>query len=144
MTRLGRALIPVLLALAAPSVRASALQDNGAGAVSTLEGVYTAAQAARGEDRFRGVCAHCHGIRQFTEPGLFRAWNGRPLRDLFEMVRTLMPDDNPGGLERRAYADVMAYLLRMNGYPAGAAELLADDAALRRIRIEVKEDTAHR
>jgi hypothetical protein len=60
------------------------------------------------------------------------------------MVRTLMPDDDPGGLERRAYADVMAYLLRMNGYPAGAAELPADDAALRRIRIEVREDTAHR
>jgi hypothetical protein len=46
-----------------------------------------------------------------------------------------MPDDRPGRLSREQYADVVAYLLRQNGMPAGPRRLSADPAQLERIRI---------
>ena len=142
MIPVPRKLLPALLALAGMAVRLDAQQNAAGGSRSTLEGVFTAAQAVRGEARFKATCANCHSVKQFTTPGMFRPWNGRPVRDVFEMVRTLMPDDNPGSLDRQTYADVLAYLLRANGYPAGKAELPADDAALRRIRVAVKPGPA--
>jgi hypothetical protein len=49
-----------------------------------------------------------------------------------------MPKSAPGTLTRREYTQVTAYLLKMNGMPAGAGELPADSMALTRIRIELK------
>jgi hypothetical protein len=49
-----------------------------------------------------------------------------------------MPQDNPGGLRRQEYADVLAYLFELNGLPAGDTALPADDCGLRRIRIATK------
>ena len=38
-----------------------------------------------------------------------------------------MPDDNPGKLSRRQYADIVAYLLQLNGMPrTGPRSLSAD------------------
>lgn len=136
-----RRLLPVLLVLCGLAAGAGvvpAQERDGVATASTLDGVFTAAQATRGEASFRSICANCHSVKQFTTPGLFRSWGGRPIRELFEMIRTLMPDDNPGGLDRQVYVDVLAYLLKANGYPAGRTELPAGDAALRQIRIELK------
>ena len=47
-----------------------------------------------------------------------------------------MPTDNPGRLSRGQYADILAYLFRLNGFPAGARELPNDDEGLKKIRIE--------
>jgi hypothetical protein len=140
MTRSCRDLLVLLVALAGAAGRAAALQNGGAEPRSTLDGVFTEAQAVRGEARFRAVCVNCHSVKQFTTPSLFRTWSGRPLRDLFENVRSLMPDDDPGGLDRQTYVDVLAYLLKANGYPAGAAELPVGDPALRKIRIDVRPE----
>jgi hypothetical protein len=45
-----------------------------------------------------------------------------------------MPQDNPGSLKRKEYMDVVAYLFRMNGLPAGDSEM--DVSSVKRIRIE--------
>jgi hypothetical protein len=45
-----------------------------------------------------------------------------------------MPQDNPGSLKRKEYVDVVAYLFRLNGLPAGDAEM--DVSSVKRIRIE--------
>ena len=43
--------------------------------------------------------------------------------DLFDRIRTTMPQDNPGKLSRDQYADILAFVLKANGYPAGQKEM---------------------
>jgi mono/diheme cytochrome c family protein len=103
---------------------------------STRAGVYSPAQAARGSDIYALSCANCHQPVTHTGPGFVAKWDRRPLLDLFEFIRATMPKNEPGTLSRREYIQVLAYLLKMNGMPAGPQELPADSAALRKIRIE--------
>jgi len=101
--------------------------------------VYAAAQAARGRDLYAGHCASCHGMTLEGRNSLplsgatFQArWaDGKhSLGDLFYIVRTLMPYGRPATLSRQEYLDIVAYLLMMNSYPAGAQALPADSAVL--------------
>ena len=45
------------------------------------------------------------------------------LGDVFDRIRTTMPQDNPGSLTRDDVADILAYLLKANALPPGAKEL---------------------
>lgn len=121
--------------------RARAQTDSAA--APRAAGVFTEAQAARGEAAFRRTCAQCHVASQFATPAFRRSWEGRPLFELFELIRTTMPNDNPGRLPRQAYADVVAYLCRLNGVTAGAAELPTDADSLRRIHLQPAPDPRH-
>ncbi len=105
---------------------------------STRTGVYTSIQAVRGREIYLMNCASCHTAASHTGPGFVAKWDGHQLLDLFEYIRTSMPKSAPGTLTRREYTQVTAYLLKMNGMPAGAGELPADSMALTRIRIELK------
>jgi hypothetical protein len=58
------------------------------------------------------------------------------LDDLFYIVRTQMPYSAPGSLAKQQYADVVAFVLQMNGYPAGEAELTPSAAALKKITLQ--------
>jgi hypothetical protein len=63
--------------------------------------------------------------------GNFRfAWRRQTVGDLFELVSETMPENNPAGLERSQYADVVAYILSLNGFPSGAEDMPADAPAL--------------
>ncbi len=97
--------------------------------------VYTEEQARRGQNAFRRVCSECHYASEFKGPVFTDAWARRTARDLYRELRRTMPDDNPGGLPRQTYVDVMAYLLELNGYPAGSDELPPDDEILSRVRL---------
>ena len=102
---------------------------------SVLDGVFTAAQAERGERTFREACAACHDTGEFSG-GRFRiGWVGRPVGELFETISTLMPEADPGSLSRAQYAAVVAYLLQLNGYPAGDADLPSNRRALGQLEI---------
>src|SRR5580704_4204325 len=57
-------------------------------------------------------------------------WNGRPLSDLFDKMKRTMPRDDPGKIGLNQNADILAYLLKFNGFPAGKAELPADPSLL--------------
>jgi mono/diheme cytochrome c family protein len=111
---------------------------------SVWDGVYTAEQTRRGEAAYLQTCASCHGTAleggDMTPPllgGAFSSnWNDLTVGDLFERIRTTMPLDNPGKLSRQQNADVIAFVLKANGWPAGEAELAPDPAALKQIRIE--------
>ena len=61
-------------------------------------------------------------------------WNDLTVGDLFDRIRTTMPLDNPGRLSRTQTADVIAFVLKANNWPAGTTELPAD-SALKQIRI---------
>ncbi len=103
---------------------------------SVLDGVFTSGQASRGEQRFRQVCAACHSTNEFRG-GRFRIkWVGQTAGDFFDLVSTTMPDGDPGSLSPEDYANLLAYILSLNGYPAGQEPLPADVSALRNIRIE--------
>ena len=75
---------------------------------SQWDGVYTEAQAQRGEPLYQQYCSSCHGPDMAggeMAPGLaggeFSAnWNDLSLGQLFERMRTSMPQNNPGSLSR--------------------------------------------
>ena len=102
---------------------------------SVADGVFSNAQASRGEQTFRQVCAACHDTGEFSG-GRFRlTWVGQTAADLFDTISTLMPEGDPGSLSPAEYASVVAYLLQLNGYPAGDAELPASLSSLRGMEI---------
>ena len=106
-------------------------QSNG----SVLDGVFSEAQATRGEATFRRVCSACHDTQEFSG-GRFRlTWVGQSAGDLFDTIATLMPEGDPGSLTPAQYAGVVAYLLQLNGYPAGEANLPTSLSALRGLEI---------
>lgn len=137
------ALVTTTLALGAWSARDAALDasDVSGAARSVRSGVYTKAQAQRGEAAFRAYCAGCHHPDQFVGPAFLSGWDGRPMAELFDTVRETMPQDNPGSLRREDYVDVLAYLLQLNGLPEGKAELPTEDAALKQVIMEGPVET---
>ena len=109
---------------------------------SARDGVYTAAQAARGEALYKVQCAFCHGDALAGEMGpplagdLFMAiWGPLSASDLFDKIQNTMPADTPGTLSRPQTADLVAYLLRANQLPAGTSELASVDTALKQISL---------
>ena len=108
---------------------------------SVNDGVYSEAQARRGDRVYRQTCALCHGDDLDggdMGPGLagsafVQAWDGAPLSELMLFTRETMPQDNPGGLSEEQYIDVLAYILQSNEFPAGDSDLGGD---LEQIRIE--------
>jgi len=111
----------------------AALQDME----STMSGVYTAAQAARGEETYMGVCVSCHPSGTYKAAGFKASWKGRPLSDLFDQVREKMPKNDPASLSQQEYVQVVAYLLKINGVPAGETELPPDSEVLKKIRFDL-------
>jgi mono/diheme cytochrome c family protein len=108
-----------------------------ADSVTTKSGVYTAAQATRGRDVYAGNCKSCHTPESHTGATFNATWNKRSLSELYTYIRDRMPKNEPGSLSAEEYADVLAYVLKLNRMPAGQRELPADSAAIKRIRIDV-------
>jgi len=108
------------------------------GPSSTAEGAYTEAQAKRGERVQRRVCVRCH-IPAYYKGGLLDSWTGNTVGALNSQISNTMPEDRPSSLKPQQYADLMAYILMLNGFPAGDTELPSEDAALARIIIERKK-----
>jgi len=113
-----------------------AVAQSRASTSSTLGGVYTAKQAVRGGDVYAAMCQGCHTAASHTGVTFKNTWTGRPLSDLFAYVRERMPKNDPGSLTAEEYADVIAYLLKLNQMPAGQAELAPDSLELKKIRID--------
>lgn len=133
MPRLLIAGLAVLLLAAPTGAQDSEPESPGR---STLQGVYASRQASRGEATYQAKCTACHAPTAYTGEAFSRVWATRTVFDLFERIRTTMPMDEPGSLSRAQYAEVVAYLLKLNGYPAGRRPLPADREGLRQIRIE--------
>ncbi|HUF48842.1 MAG TPA: cytochrome c [Vicinamibacterales bacterium] len=125
-----------LVALAADRGSAAQQPPPAAASGSTLKGVYTAEQATRGQATFGTACTGCHTTSAYAAPAFVRRWDGRPLSELYELIADTMPEDAPGALTPKEYAQVIAYLLRINRMPAGRDELPADPDVLRTIRFE--------
>lgn len=126
----------MLVATLAEHSRAQA--DPGA-ATSTMDGVYTAAQATRGEESYFSLCVSCHPPgTMHSEPTFSTRWAGRPLSDLYDVIKNTMPKNDPGTLTPEESVQLVAYLLKMNGLPMGKIELSTEPEALKKIRIDTR------
>jgi mono/diheme cytochrome c family protein len=101
------------------------------------DGLFTAAQASRGERRFTQLCADCHRTVEITR-SWFSGYTHQSASDLFTIMSMTMPESSPGSLDDDDYADILAYLLRLNDYPAGDAELPANRSVLGAIAIPAR------
>jgi mono/diheme cytochrome c family protein len=117
-------------------IRPAGAQQPATTTHSTVKGVYTEAQATRGRDTFAGLCQSCHSPATHSGPVFMGRWGNRPLWELFKYVSENMPQMDPGSLAPDEYAQVVAYLLKLNGMPPGSTELRADSTVLRTIQFE--------
>jgi len=92
------------------------------------DGVYTEAQATRGITAFGQSCAGCHALAPEGKAPLagepfWKSFAQKTVGDLLEFVGTNMPNGAPGSLSEPAYNDIVALILKSNGFPAGTTEL---------------------
>lgn len=107
--------------------------------------VYTDEQARRGEASYAKTCAACHGdaLVGGNAPPLKGdefafLWGDKPVGELFDRMKTLMPPESPDSLPADTYRDITAFVLKANNYPAGDSDMPADKAALDKIFITAK------
>jgi len=113
---------------------------------SVWDGVYTDDQAMRGKKLYVESCASCHqeGLQGADLAPALKGeefvlkWSGFSVQDLFTTVSTTMPADNPGKLSPQESADLLAYVMQVNKFPAGRDELKTDATALKAIAIAPK------
>jgi mono/diheme cytochrome c family protein len=111
---------------------------------SVLGGVYTDAQARRGEKVYADNCVPCHGPKlqgtdtagpTLTGPDFVNGWKDMTVAALLAKISSDMPSNAPGTLKPEEYADVLSFVLSSNKYPAGQSELPTDPAALKSVKM---------
>ena len=110
------------------------------GTRTVRDGVFTDAQAARGQATYQKQCASCHGdkLQGLQGPPLVAEaflshWHTLPLSELTGKIRNTMPAGATGTLTPQQSADLVAFILKTGGFPAGKTELAADEAVLGKI-----------
>jgi S-disulfanyl-L-cysteine oxidoreductase SoxD len=125
--KLGIFVIVGAAAMAASYATVRAAQDAGK---TTWDGIYSEAQAAKGEAIYNDKCMKCHGADgtggdapDLVGGGFAADWDGLTVAQLFDRTRSSMPQDNPQSLSRDDTAAILAYLFKKNGFPAGPADM---------------------
>ena len=123
----------------------SGLAAAGAqGTKSVNDGVYSEAQAKRGDALYKENCATCHGdnlegsgpMPALAGKDFLASWQGKTVGDLFDKTFTTMPATAPGSLTPAQAADVVSYMLASSRYKAGTGDLETKTEALQQIKIE--------
>lgn len=99
---------------------------------------YLPAQADRGEKIFSQTCAMCHARTQFVGQSFVENWNDHRVSDFYTLIRSTMPQNNPGGMKDEEYLAVVAYLLKANHATVGSDSLGTDSLSLRGRKIGVR------
>lgn len=128
-------LVALLRLLSAVAVLA-ACGNSSADPRTINDAVYSKAQAKVGEQLYQQHCILCHDKKYFR-PILKRS-EGQPLNILFTVMSTSMPENNPGFLREKEYADILAYILSLSRYTAGENELEYEDGVLNDISIAAR------
>ena len=141
-----RAALGFLGVLWCASVAVSSAQQAATPEKKVWDGVFTSAQAARGKAPFERSCARCHNVELAGSqrgPALkgnvfWSKYDNDNLGTLFGYLRDNMPQDGPSLVEDSVKADILAYIMSVNGMPTGNDELKADVRALADIKIAKK------
>src|SRR5688572_204599 len=110
---------------------------GGTNGPTVWQGVFTDAQAVRGRGYFAEHCAACHGgdlrggeSKALVEKRFWGDWQETTVDYAFTQIRMDMPftgDGSPAGtMPRDVYVDIVAHILKSNGFPAGTQELTAE------------------
>jgi mono/diheme cytochrome c family protein len=108
---------------------------------TTWDGVYSDAQATKGEAIYEDKCAKCHGgeltggdAPDLVGAGFASDWDGLTVTQLFDRTKSSMPQDNPGSLSRDETAAICSYIFKRNGFPSGSADMSADAGFMNAIK----------
>lgn len=97
---------------------------------ATAAATFSDAQADRGRASFRASCTDCHYSSEFRDSHFKFKWSRRSAGNLYQLIQTSMPEDAPGSLSPEEAVDLLAYILRMNGFEPGQSEVPPDRAVL--------------
>jgi hypothetical protein len=105
---------------------------------STRAGVFTAAQAESGQAIYESTClGGCHSLASHRGVAFRQRWDGHPVFELYQVINEEMPKDDPGSLTADQSLQLVAYMLKLNGLPAGSDRLPTDAGTLKKIKIEL-------
>jgi mono/diheme cytochrome c family protein len=120
----------LILVLMLSSAAGAVLRAQAPAGVRTVwDGVYTDAQAARATGTFNASCSNCHtlaaqGNRPLSGDKFWEKFTQKTAGDLLTFVKTNMPNGvNAGSLSPSAYNDLVALILKSNGFPTGTVEV---------------------
>ena len=106
------------------------------------DGVFSEEQAKRGDELYQKSCSLCHrnDLTGTTSDGpplkgldFFIRWRGQTLAEMLDAIREIMPANNPDGLPAQTYLDIMTFLMKSNGIPAGTTDLVYNPDTLQTI-----------
>jgi mono/diheme cytochrome c family protein len=105
------------------------------------DGIYSDDQAHRGDALYQKQCVSCHGSAldgtgpypPLSGDDFLSKYEGQPALNLYDMIQKLMPADKPGTLTRPEAADLLAYILSFNKFPAGKTDLPSDEDSLKKL-----------
>jgi cytochrome c5 len=133
---------PLMVAVILPASSAEVVTSQERDATSDIwQGIFTNQQADRGKAVFQDHCATCHDANGLGEaPALvaesfLRNWEGRTVGRLYTKILEMMPPNDVQSVSGMQKLDVLAFILRENGFPVGGTELTGDVEALSRIQL---------
>jgi mono/diheme cytochrome c family protein len=123
---------------AAPAAPAAAAPPAGDAppAAASGAGLYADVQVKRGEALYKNICVMCHGSNMriggvgpgLAGPRFVARWKDKGVAEIYDKIKTTMPQDAAGSLTPEQAADAVAFILSSNKYPGGGAELTAETA----------------
>jgi len=137
-------MILTLASLVCVSLTSRLLVAQGVASGATVwDGVFTDAQASRGEAAYSRSCAACHkedllgggSAPAVAGEAFFRRWNESTVDDVVQTMKSSMPQDAPNSLGAQVYVDIITYLLKASGSPSGSGELTAERERLKLVRV---------
>jgi S-disulfanyl-L-cysteine oxidoreductase SoxD len=125
-------------------------QESSGTKTSVWDGVYTKQQADRGHSLYSNNCAQCHGPElggvdetPALAGGQFMSnWSSLTVGALFDRIHNTMPLGSPGQLSPEVDADILAYILSVNGFPDGKTELAHESVKLAQITLDATKPDA--
>jgi S-disulfanyl-L-cysteine oxidoreductase SoxD len=129
------------------AARAEQPAPAAASAASTWGGVYSDAQAKLGQASYTKSCAECHGedlggdgfAPALKGPEFMNNWNGLTVGELYDRIRVSMPPTDPNAVSAKEKVDIVAYILKEDGFPAGKTDLPATADQLKTIKFEASK-----
>ena len=106
-------------------------------------GIYSKEQAERGKAVYDKICVACHTFKPSEKskdnPDLggdafLNKWDQKTVHELATVIYTTMPNDGSAVITEEQTADVIAFILQQNNFPAGSAAFKWD-ASARKITI---------
>ena len=127
-----RAVFVLFLGALAPVVTLA--QDPKPAGPTIWDGVFTDAQAERATGMFSQSCERCHtlssqGTRPLSGEKFWEGYTQKTVGDLLTFVKTNMPNGQGGSLPAPTYNDLVALILKSNGFPTGKTELTPETVA---------------